>query len=64
LSGSGATIGGTDVTIDEVLTKYHQSVTTELEGQVFTVTGILEPTDRQPWGRKLGFQEQSPENVR
>jgi hypothetical protein len=41
------------VTIDEVLTKYHQSITTELEGQVFTVTGTLEPTDRQPWGRKL-----------
>jgi hypothetical protein len=53
LSGQGRRLGGTDVTIDEVLTKYHQSITTELEGQVFTVTGTLEPTNRRPWGHKL-----------
>jgi hypothetical protein len=41
------------MTIDELLTAYDKSLTTELEGQVFMLTGTLTSNDRKPWGRKL-----------
>jgi hypothetical protein len=53
LNESVATSGGEGVTIAELLTEYDQSLTTMLEGQVFTVTGTLDPTDSQPSRGKL-----------
>jgi hypothetical protein len=41
------------MTINELLTAYDKSLTTELEGQVFTLTGTLTSNDRKPWGRQL-----------
>jgi hypothetical protein len=41
------------MTIDELLTAYDKSLTAELEGRVFTLTGTLMSTDRPPWRRKL-----------
>jgi hypothetical protein len=41
------------MTINELLTAYDKSLTTELEGQVFTLTGTLMSNDRKPWGRQL-----------
>jgi hypothetical protein len=53
LNESVATSGGEGVKIAELLTEYDQSLTTMLEGQVFTVTGTLDPTDSQPSRGKL-----------
>jgi hypothetical protein len=41
------------VKASELLTAYDQSLTAKLEGRVFTLTGILEPTGSQPPGGKL-----------
>jgi hypothetical protein len=53
LNESVATRGGEGVKISALLTEYDQSLTTMLEGQVFTVTGTLDPTDSQPSRGKL-----------